>query len=99
LKPKTPPPTGIASPGKSFDLPDQLKLAIAEAVTIFSHIDCMVIESVWVLEQADLKRKKQIAKERAHENINFVKMVVEQHMNLDIPETWDALAELRQERI
>jgi hypothetical protein len=63
-----------------------------------SHIDCMVIESVWVLEQADLKRKKQIAKEHAHENINFVKSVVEQHMRLDIPETWDALAEFRQER-
>jgi hypothetical protein len=51
-----------------------------------------------VLEQADLKRKKQIAKEHAHENIKFVKSVVEQHMKLDIQETWDALAELRQER-
>jgi hypothetical protein len=51
-----------------------------EAVTIFSHIDCMVIESVWVLEQADLKRKKQIAKERAHENIKFIRGIVEEHM-------------------
>jgi hypothetical protein len=100
LRPKPLPPTRIASPGItwSFDLPDRLKLAIAEAVTIFSHIDCMVIESVWVLEQADLKRKKQIAKEHAHENINFVKSVVEQHMKLNIQETWDALAEMRQER-
>jgi hypothetical protein len=37
----------------SFTLPDRLKIAIAEAVTIFSHVDCMVIESVWVL--ADLR--------------------------------------------
>jgi hypothetical protein len=45
LTPKKPPPTSIAIPGMtwSFDLPDRLKLAIAEAVTIFSHIDCMVI--------------------------------------------------------
>ena len=82
----------------SFDLPARLKLAIAEAVTIFSHIDCMVIESVWVLEQADLQRKKQIAKEHANENIKFVRSVVEQHMKLDIGPTWDALDELRRDR-
>jgi hypothetical protein len=94
------PPTSIAIPGMtwSFGLPPRLKLAIAEAVTIFSHIDCMVIESVWVLEQADLKRKKQIAKEHAHENIKFIRGIVEEHMKLDIGPTWDALAELRQER-
>ena len=77
---------------------DELKLAIAEAVTIFSRIDHAVIESVWVLEQADLKRKKQIAKEHAHENIKFIRGVVEEHMKLEMPPTWDALAELRQER-
>jgi hypothetical protein len=82
----------------SFDLPDRLKAAIADAVTIFSRIDHAVIECIWVLEQADLKRKKQIAREHAHENIKFVRSVVEEHMKLDIPETWDALAELRQER-
>jgi hypothetical protein len=100
LKGNPPPPTSVAVPGMtwSFNLPDKLKLSIADAVTIFSHIDCMVIESIWVLEQADLRRKKQIAKEHAHENINFIKAVVEQHMKLDIQETWDALAEMRQER-
>jgi hypothetical protein len=97
---KPPPPTSIAIPGMmwSFDLPDRLKLAIADAVAIFSRIDHAVIECIWMLEQADLKRKKQIAKEHAHENINFIRSVVEEHMNLKIPETWDALAELRQER-
>jgi hypothetical protein len=97
---KKPPPTSIAIPGMtwSFGLPARLKLAIAEAVTIFSHIDCMVIESVWLLEQADLKRKKQIAKEHAHENIKFIRGIVEEHMKFDIGPTWDALAELRQER-
>jgi hypothetical protein len=67
-------------------------------VTTFSHIDCMMIESVWVIEQAELNRKKPIAKEHAHENIRFVKSVVEQHMKLDIQETWNVLTELRQER-
>jgi hypothetical protein len=95
-----PPPTSIAIPGMTwtFDLPVRLKVAIAEAVTIFSHIDHIVIECIWVLEQADLKRKKQIAKEHAHENIKFVRSVVEEHMKLDIEPTWDALDEMRKER-
>jgi hypothetical protein len=54
-------------------MPDRLKIAIADAVTIFSHIGCMVIESVWVLAEADLKRKKQVAKEQAAENIKFIR--------------------------
>jgi hypothetical protein len=97
---KKPPPTSIAIPGMtwSFDLPDRLKLAIADAVTIFSHIDCMVIESVWALDQADLKRKKQISRDHAHENIKFVRAVVEEHMKLEIGPTWDALDEMRRER-
>jgi hypothetical protein len=100
LPPKPPPPTSIAIPGMtwSFDLPDRLKLAIADAIAIFSRIDHSLIECIWALEQADLRRKKQIAKEHAHENIIFVRFVVEEHMKLDVPETWDALAELRQER-
>lgn len=97
---KKPPPTSVAIPGMtwSFKLPDRLKLAIADAVTIFSHIDCMVIESVWVLAQADLAQKKKIAKEHAAENIKFIRGVVEEHMRLFIGPTWDALAELRRER-
>jgi hypothetical protein len=59
-KVKKPPPTSIAIPGMtwSFDLPDRLKIAIAEAVTVFSHIDCMLIESVWALEQPSLRLSK-----------------------------------------
>jgi hypothetical protein len=100
MKPKKPPPTSVAISGVtwSFDLPVRLKIAIADAVTVFSHIDCMLIESVWVLEQADLQRKKKIAKEHAAENIKFIRGIVEEHMKLDIEPTWDALAELRQER-
>ena len=97
---RPPPPTSIAIPGMtwSFDLPDRLKIAIADAIAIFSRIDHAVIECIWVLEQADLKRKKQISKEHAHENIKFVRGVVEEHMKLDIGPTWDALDEMRRER-
>jgi hypothetical protein len=97
---RKPPPTSMAVLGMtwSFDLPDRLKIAIADAVTIFARIDSMIIEGIWILEQADAKRRRQIAKEKAYENIKYVRSVVEQHMKLDIGSTWDALDELRQDR-
>jgi hypothetical protein len=52
---------------------DRPKLATADAIAIFSRIDHAVIECIWMLEQADLTRKRQIAKEHAHENIKFVR--------------------------
>src|SRR5690349_20658278 len=58
----------------------------------------MIIEGIWILEQADAKRRRQIAKEKAYENIKFVRGVVEEHMKLDIADTWDVLDELRQDR-
>ncbi|MEH2611306.1 hypothetical protein [Bradyrhizobium sp. AZCC 1693] len=61
---------------RSFDLPDRLRLAIADAFVIFSRI--AIIQCIWVLEQADYRRKLQIAKEKAYENIKFVKGVVEE---------------------
>jgi hypothetical protein len=94
------PPTSMALPGMtwSFDLPVKLKIAIANAVTIFSRIDSMIIEGIWILEEADAKRRRQIAKEKVYENIKYVRGIVEQHMKLDIGPTWAALDELRQER-
>ncbi len=98
--PSKAPQTSIALPGMtwSFDLPVKLKLAIADAVTIFSRIDSMIIEGIWILEQADAKRRRQIAKEKAYENIKYVRDIVAQHMKLDVTPTWAALDELRQER-
>jgi hypothetical protein len=96
----TVPPTSLAIPGMtwSFDLPNELKVAVADAIVIFSRIDHAITECIWALEGADLIRKKQIAKEHAHENIKFVRSIVETHLRLDVSQTWDALSELRQER-
>jgi hypothetical protein len=58
----------------------------------------MIIEGIWILEEADAKRRRQIAKEKANENIKYVRGIVEQHMKLDIGSTWAALDQLRQER-
>ncbi|WP_038965599.1 hypothetical protein [Bradyrhizobium diazoefficiens] len=98
--PKPQPVSPMATPDMTWTLalPDQLRLAIADAVVIFSRIDNAIIECIWVLEQADYKRKLQIAREKAYENIKFVKGVVEEHLKIDIAPTWNALDKMRQER-
>ena len=95
-----PPTATMATPDMTWtlDLPERLRLAVADAVVIFSRIDNALIEGIWVLEEADPKRKRQIAKARAHENIGYVKGVVAEHLKLDIEETWNALDQMRQER-
>jgi hypothetical protein len=62
---KAKPPTAtMATPNMiwTLDLPERLRLAIADAVVIFSRIDNALIEGIWVLEEADPKRKRQIAR-------------------------------------
>lgn len=97
---RKPPPTSVALPGMSwsFDLPDRLKIAIANSTTIFSHIDHMVIECVWAIENADLARKKKIARDHAHGNIAFVRDILETHMHLDVSTLWDALDDIKADR-
>jgi len=97
---RPPPPPSIAIPGLtwSFELPDKLKIVIADAVAIFSRIDQALIECIWLLEEADLERKKQIAKKRMHENIKWVRSIFEEHLKLSIGLTWDTLDEMRRER-
>ena len=46
----------------SFELPDRLKFAIADAIVLYSRIESCCIEIIWELEQANLECKKQIAK-------------------------------------
>jgi hypothetical protein len=46
----------------SFELPDRLKITIADAIVLFSRIESCCVEIIWELEQADLEGKKEIAK-------------------------------------
>lgn len=82
----------------SFELPDRLKIAIAESVAIFSHIEHMIIECMWSIENADLDRKKKIARDHAYGNIAFVRTILETHMKLETSAIWNALEEIRADR-
>jgi len=46
----------------SSDLPDSVKLAIADAVVVFGRIEQEAIEISWVLTDADLKRRLKLAR-------------------------------------
>jgi hypothetical protein len=100
MTPKPRPPS-VEIPGLAWsgELPFELKVAIAEAVTLFSRIDDMVIRVLWAGEMADLKRRKQTMKNRSFTNLEYLEAFVKAHLGgIEIPETWASLAALRQER-
>lgn len=81
----------------SFDIPARLRVSIGDAIAIFSRIDHAIIEILWVNEQADLARKRIIAKRSANNNIKQLKAVVET-LPVDTRNIWDALDRLRNDR-
>jgi hypothetical protein len=82
----------------SFKLPPELKLAIADAITLFARIDNCIIETLWVIEDADLARKRKIAKGFAHENLAAIQGYVEQIPRARTDKIWPGLAQMRAER-
>lgn len=60
----------------SFDLPARLKIAIADAIVLYSRTESCCVEIIWELERADLERKKQIAKAWGDQNFRLLKQAV-----------------------
>jgi hypothetical protein len=93
----------VAKPPKpnltwSFELPVKLKCAIADCITVYSNIESCIVELVWTLEQADLERKKEIAKAWGDQNFRIVKKAIKSIPGAESDEIWPALKELQQER-
>jgi hypothetical protein len=63
----------------SHELPDWVRLAIGDAIVLFGKMEREVIEVSWILNDADLKKKLQLAKEPATENFVAVIESVERH--------------------
>ena len=84
----------------SFELPDNLKLKIADAITLFSRIDSNIVEARWAAEGADYERKKAIARKPAVDNIEALKGMVAA-MGLEVastPRIWEAFDQLKWDR-
>ena len=61
----------------SFELPKRLKLAIADAIVLYSRIECYCVEIVWEVEQADLVRKQELAKNWGERNFKLLRKAIE----------------------
>ena len=82
----------------SFYLPIKLKCAIADCITLYSKIESCMVELIWVLEQADFERKKEIAKAWGDGNVKLVKRVVKSLPGAESDAIWPTLKNLRDER-
>src|ERR1039458_8716607 len=82
----------------SFALPDKLKLAIADCITLYSRIESCIVEIIWELEQANLERKKEIAKAWGNENFKILKAAVRENPGAKTDAIWPTLKSLDKER-
>lgn len=81
-----------------FELPDRLKICIADSITIYSRIESCCVEIIWELEQADIERRKQIAKNWGDKNFKLLKNAVAQIPDAKTDAIWPALKSLTKER-
>ena len=81
----------------SFELPPRLRLFIGDSISIFSRIDHLVVEILWVNEDADLARKRAIAKRSASDNIEALRKIVET-LPVETGNIWGAFERLRNDR-
>ena len=82
----------------SMDLPEHLKLAIADCITLHSKIEAIIIELLWILEAADLNRKRQIGTRRASLNTEELRTVVEAIPGAVSDAIWETRERLSEER-
>src|SRR4029077_5595593 len=82
----------------SFVLPDKLKLAIADAIVLYSRIESCIVEIIWELEEADLERKKEIAKAWGEQNFRLIKRAVKLIPGAKTDAIWPALKATGKER-
>jgi hypothetical protein len=82
----------------SGNIPDKLKLAIGDAVSLFSLIDSCALEIVWLILGADLAMKKKLAKERAFANLKTFEDAISQIPDVDSSHIFAVCRELRRQR-
>jgi hypothetical protein len=90
-----PPPPGLTW---SLELPDRLKLAIADAVTLYARLESLCIECLWEIENADFERRRELAKNWGEKNFVLVKKAVANLPGAKTERIWPTLRWLGKER-
>ena len=82
----------------SGNIPDKLKMAIGDAVSLFSKIDHCALEVVWLIKGADVAGKKKLAKAYAANNLETFECAIRQLPNVERDDIFSACRELLNER-
>jgi len=81
----------------SSELTIDLKIAIADAIVVFSRIETCVLETIWVIEDADLNQKRKLARRTISQNFQRLREFIN-IPNLDLDATWRAIDRVMNER-
>ncbi|MFH1555665.1 MAG: hypothetical protein ABII76_12505 [Pseudomonadota bacterium] len=84
----------------TFVLPTELKIRIADAVTLFGRIEGIVVETLWVLHGADLALKKKIARINAKKGFLELRdfFTLPPEVGVEEAKIWSLAIELAEER-
>jgi hypothetical protein len=84
--------------GELHEIPDHLKITIAECIMGYSRLEMIAIEALCLIEQADLDRRKALAKYRGSQVIDALRRWVEQIPGARTDKLWPAFKQLKEER-
>jgi hypothetical protein len=82
----------------SPNIPDKLKMAIGDAVRMFSLIDSCALEIVWLVAGADLAMKMKLAKEHSANNLKTLERAIRQIPRAETDAIWQTCRDLLDER-
>jgi len=83
----------------SAEIPDQVKLALADAVITFGRIEQELIEIAWVLSNADLEQRVKIARQPTSDNfIKIIEAVEKAEPGLELHALKSAIRQLADDR-
>ncbi len=81
-----------------LELPDKLKIAIADAVVVFARLETIALETVWIFEDSSLEEKRELTRDFVTKHFKKIKKVVKQIQGAETDKIWPTLAHLASER-
>jgi hypothetical protein len=94
--PRSGPPPPDAS--WNFELPDKLKLVIADAIVTFARMETTLLEIVWILEESTLEEKRELTLDVVSKNFDKIKRVITRLPGAETNRIWPALKQLAKDR-
>jgi len=81
-----------------FELPEKLKIAIADCVVVFARIETIALETVWIFEDSTLEEKRELTGDFVSKHLKKIKRVVKRIPGARTDKIWPTLEHLASER-